>query len=120
MDAVQREGVGDRIRTLRKERGWSQEELAEAAGVSPRTVYSIEKGERQPQPKKLRAILDALDVAEPQNGDIVIEGMPEDIAVFLRVAAQRLCVLDYPARAQVLAALYPKLLADIPRESDEK
>lgn len=120
MDAVQREGVGARIRSLRKERGWSQEKLAAEAGVSARTVFSIEKGDKEPQAAKLRAILDALDVAEPQNGDIHIEGMPEDVAIFLRVAAQRLCVLEYPERAQVLADIYPRLLREIARQSDEQ
>lgn len=118
MDAVQREGVGARIKALREERGWSQERLAEEAGVSARTVWAVEKGESIPQPKKLRAILDALDVAEPQNGDLMIAGMPEDVAVFLRVAAQRLSVLDYPARAQVLAEIYPRLLAEISGQPD--
>lgn len=119
MDAVQREGVGARIKTLREERGWSQGQLAQEAGVSARTVWAAEKGEHLPQAKKLRAILDALDVAEPQDGDLKIEGLPEDIAVFLRVAAQRLCVLGYPERAQVLAELYPKLLADIRRSTED-
>lgn len=116
MDAVQREGVGARIAALRKERGWSQDQLAKEAGVSARTVYSVEKGERDPQPAKLRAILDALGVAEPQDGDLVIEGMPDDVAIFLRVAAQRLCVLDYADRAQVLAKIYPQLLSEIARQ----
>lgn len=113
MDAVQREEVGARIKALREERGWTQQRLAEEAGVSARTIFSVEKGERMPQPGKLRAILDALEVAEPRDGDIALEGMPDDVAIFLRVAAQRLCVLDYQARAQVLAEIYPKLLAEI-------
>jgi transcriptional regulator with XRE-family HTH domain len=32
------------IRTLRKERGWSQEQLAEISGVSSRTIQRIERG----------------------------------------------------------------------------
>lgn len=121
MDAVQRKEVGARIAALRKERGWSQERLAKEAGVSARTVYSVEKGERDTQPAKQRAIFDALGVAEPQDGDLVIEGMPDDVAIFLRVAAQRLSVLDYEARAQVLAKIYPQLLSEIgghPRTED--
>lgn len=113
MDAVQREEVGARIKALREERGWSQQRLAEEAGVAARTIYSVEKGERMPQPGKLRAILDALEVATPNDGDIAVAGMPDDVAVFLRVAAQRLCVLDYQQRAQVLAEIYPKLLSQI-------
>jgi transcriptional regulator with XRE-family HTH domain len=114
MDAVQREEVGARIRALRKDRGWSQDELAERAGVSSRMVFSVEKGDHIPQPKKLRAILDALGVAEPQGGDLLsLEGMPDDVAVFVRVAAQRLCVLNEDERTKVLAALYPKLLGEL-------
>lgn len=113
MDVVQREGVGARIAELRKQRGWSQATLAEKAGVSARTVFSVEKGERNPHPAKLRAILDALGVEQPENGEIVLEGMPEDIEVFLRVAAQRLSILDYRDRAEVLARLYPTLLGVI-------
>jgi transcriptional regulator with XRE-family HTH domain len=121
MDAVQRERVGARIRALRKERGWTQDELAEKAGVSSRTIFSVEKGAHVPQPAKLRAILDALDVAEPQDGGdlLSLEGMPEDVMIFLRVAAQRLCVLGEEERAQVLTALYPRLLAEIGRQKGD-
>lgn len=36
--------IGDRIRTHRENRKWSQEELADKIGVSKNTIYSIEKG----------------------------------------------------------------------------
>jgi transcriptional regulator with XRE-family HTH domain len=114
MDAVQREGVGARIRELRDQRGWSQAKLAETAGVSARTVYTAEKG-HDISSRKLRAILDALGVERPENGDIVIEDMPEDVGVFLRVAAQRLSVLSPEERKDVLMELYPKLLGTIRR-----
>lgn len=113
MDAVQREGVGARVAALRRDRGWSQVRLAEEAGVSENTVISIELGKRNTHPEKLRAVLDALGVPLQQDeNQIVIQGMPEDIAVFLRVAAQRLSVLDPDRRARLLADLYPRLLTD--------
>jgi transcriptional regulator with XRE-family HTH domain len=37
--------LGARIRLARRQRGWSQEDLAERAGVTARTVYKIEKGD---------------------------------------------------------------------------
>lgn len=37
--------MGARIRLARRQRGWSQEDLAERAGVTARTVYKIEKGD---------------------------------------------------------------------------
>ncbi len=35
---------GDKVRRLRKEKGWSQEELAKKLGVNTRTVFTYENG----------------------------------------------------------------------------
>jgi transcriptional regulator with XRE-family HTH domain len=43
--------VGERIRQSRTFAGWTQEELAERLGVSPRTVQSWEGGTRFPGPR---------------------------------------------------------------------
>lgn len=39
---AERAQIGARIRALRAERGWSQEHLAERAGVDRQTVYRME------------------------------------------------------------------------------
>jgi transcriptional regulator with XRE-family HTH domain len=49
----------DAIRQARRERGWSAEELAAAAGVSKRTIEKIEKG-NDLYPATLKLIADAL------------------------------------------------------------
>ena len=110
MDQNQRKQVGERIKAVRTDRGWSQARLAEAAGVSENTILSIEKGERATQGTKLRAVLDALGLATPTDGVLDLEGVPEDVRVFLQVAAQRLKVLPADRRAHVLADIYPRLL----------
>jgi transcriptional regulator with XRE-family HTH domain len=111
MDAQQRAQVAERIREARKVRGWSQARLAEAAGVSENTVLSMEKG-KNAQEGKLRAVLDALGIMPPAEGALTLDGVPEDVQIFLRVAAQRLSVLSPDARDHKLAMLYPQLISD--------
>lgn len=51
------------VRALRVLRGIRrQADLAQLAGVSPRTIFSIERGERRPHRATLRAVADALAV----------------------------------------------------------
>jgi transcriptional regulator with XRE-family HTH domain len=50
------------IRSLRKERGMSQAELAEAAGVSTKLVSAIEQGDRSPSLDTLDKLCRALTV----------------------------------------------------------
>jgi transcriptional regulator with XRE-family HTH domain len=52
----------NRIRAARQARGWTQNDLAEKAGVSPRTIYAVERGRSCRQATK-RRILNALGVS---------------------------------------------------------
>jgi len=54
--------VGERIRTLRKEKGYSQEVLAEKAEVHPTYLSDIERGERNISMETLEKIITALDI----------------------------------------------------------
>ena len=51
---------GARLRTLRKERGYTQEYLAELTKLSTRPIASIEKGEANPSFEVLYTIITAL------------------------------------------------------------
>jgi len=51
----------NRIRAARQALGWTQNELAEKASVSPRTIHAVEKGRICRQATK-RQILNALGV----------------------------------------------------------
>ena len=44
------------IRALRRERGWTQFELALAVGVQPQTIYLWESGRRLPQVPQVRKL----------------------------------------------------------------
>lgn len=62
MNEQQKTAVGSQVRRARKSRDWTQNDLADAAGVAPGTVTSIEVG-RNVRPGNLRAVLDALGIA---------------------------------------------------------
>jgi transcriptional regulator with XRE-family HTH domain len=52
--------LGARIRQLRKEREWSQEDLAAASGMHWTYIGQVERGERNLTLQSLRAIAKAL------------------------------------------------------------
>ena len=55
--------LAERIYSLRKERGLSQERLAEAVGVSRQTVSKWERGAAEPALEKLRALAEVFGVS---------------------------------------------------------
>ncbi|MBU4534208.1 MAG: transcriptional repressor LexA [Firmicutes bacterium] len=55
--------VGGIIREARREQGWNQRRLAEAAGLSPQYLSDIEKGRAKPSLKSLEKIANALSVS---------------------------------------------------------
>jgi transcriptional regulator with XRE-family HTH domain len=54
--------IGQRIRTIRKQNGQTQEGLARDAGVSNGTIIRIEMGRNRPNLETLAKIANALDV----------------------------------------------------------
>lgn len=61
MDAAQRQRLGALVRQRRKAAGWTNKELADAAGVAPNTISAIEAG-RSVRPGTLAAVFDALQI----------------------------------------------------------
>lgn len=59
---AQRRRLGERLRDLRKGRGWSQEDAAHAVGVGVKTWHTWEAGKRTPYDSNLRKIGAAFDV----------------------------------------------------------
>ena len=55
--------MGERISARRKQLRWTQEELAEAAGVTPQTISSAELGKKAPRPGNIINVCAALDIS---------------------------------------------------------
>lgn len=115
MDLEQRQQLGEKVRARRIDLGWSQVRLANEAEVSENTILSIESAKRMPQGEKLRAVLDALGMAPPNDQvSLDLTDVPEDAANFLRVAARRFAAMAGPEfdneRARILADVYPRIL----------
>ena len=106
------QGVRRRAIQARNAKGWSQEYLAQVAGVSENTVLAFEKGTKKTQGRLVRAILDALDMEPLPEHTINLDGISEDARLFLLVAARRLRVMDDETQRRVLTDLYPRLLGD--------
>jgi len=82
---------GERLKRLREDRGWSQQELAERSQVPYITIYRCERGLHQ-EPrvsvaaKLARALGVSLDVLANTYGDVIDEVEPQPTAVALVVA----------------------------------
>ncbi len=59
---------GERLRRLREAAGLSQEELASRAGLSPKAISLLERGQRKrPYPHTVRSLADALGLSEGER-----------------------------------------------------
>ena len=65
-DKIFLKNFGERVRTLRKSRGFSQEQLADACGLDRTYIGGIERGERNITIIKIRLIASALNVSMSQ------------------------------------------------------
>ncbi|MBI4240205.1 MAG: helix-turn-helix transcriptional regulator [Candidatus Rokubacteria bacterium] len=67
--------LGARIKALRKQQGWSQEQLAERVGISTQYVSNIERGKENPTLDLLLRLAEALRVAPVDIFDFEAEGL---------------------------------------------
>src|SRR2546430_1532882 len=94
------------LRAERKQRGWSQDELAKTLGVSTTTIRRWEQGQAVPYPyyrKKLTALFGktAEELGLLPDADERAEALPT--AVRSEMAAET-CLLTDPAMAEVVGS----------------
>ncbi|WP_299536451.1 helix-turn-helix transcriptional regulator [uncultured Streptomyces sp.] len=133
-DASPAAAFGARIRSLREERGWKQEELAEKLGYSGTHVSAVETGRKLPTVRFSRSadrVFGAGDMFERlwrelRNG-VLLEGFPEYVGYEARAVEIRLFeigiipgLLQTPEYARVLAESAVERGAITPEQADER
>ena len=58
--------LAERVRALRKERGWTLEQAAQAAGLARSTLSKIENGQMSPTYDGLKKLAEGLNISVPQ------------------------------------------------------
>ena len=82
-------GVGEKIRKYREEKGLSQKELADKADVSPSTISKAEGGLFTPSPDKLQRIADALGIPFSELVDLTAEMQVDTLLEILSIHLHR-------------------------------
>jgi transcriptional regulator with XRE-family HTH domain len=59
------QAFGLHLRVLREQRGWSQQELADRANVTKKTVYRLETAQASPTLDVLVCLAEGLEIALP-------------------------------------------------------
>ncbi|WP_242440559.1 helix-turn-helix domain-containing protein [Streptomyces sp. CB02923] len=125
---------GERLRKLRDERGWTQDELAERMGYSATHISAVETGRRPPTSRfaaRADKVLGTGDQLERQGRSVrqpaLLDGFPEYVGHEGRAAEIRLYevgvipgLLQTPEYATVLAEGFVKRGAITAEQADER
>lgn len=87
--------IGDKIKTMRQQRGFTQLALAKRAGVAQSTLSYIEKGAKAPRFETLQALCRAMDITLLE---LLICGEPVQPTRFLNSTPKR-CAFRGPREA---------------------
>ena len=103
--------IGDKVKELREQKGWSQDYLAEMAEISQTTIWRLENGKlKRGLPKNLvKTLAAALDVSPDTLEEQVIklDHLPEDILNFVK---------DPNNLNEVRKAIYPLIVKRLEQE----
>ena len=98
-----------RIKAVRNRKGFSQDELSEASGLSLRTIQRIENGETVPHGDSLKRLAIALQVAPDEIIDWQIQ---EDDSLITMLNLSQLGFLAFP----LLGILIPLVIWNLSRD----
>ena len=101
--------LGENLRRLRKEKGWTQHELAERAGIKLTHISTLEKVESDP---KLSTIIKLIGALECSPNDLLATDGPKGLAAGLRVAIEKAMRLPSQDKTLLLHLIDKFLVSD--------
>lgn len=98
------QSLAERVRQIRKDRNWTQQDMADAAGMSLRAYQSFELGQSKPQAANLRGLLTAagLDADDAETAEDSRSEFPRDTRVFLDMLGAYLNTMSDDQRLEVI------------------
>lgn len=109
-----------RVVDARKSKGFSQEELAFAAGLSLRTVQRIEKGSVRPRLYSLKALANALDCTLDHFRETAEENFSRKDQAVNRMSLAVYSVVFLPFLPLLLQAIFWCRAAEVTEEEDHR
>jgi transcriptional regulator with XRE-family HTH domain len=100
--------IGARMKAVRESGGWTQEQLAEAIGVTPHTISQYERGEQSP---RLTTLLRMAGTLQVRPGALIDVDLPSPIAAPPPEAADLLTL--YRALSESDRALVTRIVRDV-------
>ena len=100
--------INEKIRYFRKQRGLSQELLAERTGINVNTIRKYEIGIRKPKVEQLKKIADGLEISVIEFLDIVLPYVSQALNL-LDTGVARLQDYINPNTGTVVMACFPSL-----------
>ncbi len=100
--------IGEKIKALRKKRGWSQSDLGERTGIKPQNISKYEKNKTIPRESTLQVFAEVFEMPVAEftqlSAPTDIPGLDPEIAEYMR-AIPTLDEEDQAAVKRLLKAL---------------
>jgi transcriptional regulator with XRE-family HTH domain len=105
--------IADKVKTLRNQKGYSQEKLAEKTGLSLRTIQRVENSETEPRGDTLSKIADVFKVSPDE---IMEQNIEEDNSYLMVLNLTQFISIIIP----LFGILFPMLLWTLKRRTVSK
>lgn len=95
MDNNEQVLISDLIKKYRKLKGMTQEQLCQAAGISISTLKKYENNDRNPKPKQLQKIADALQVSVNVFMPLEVKDMSDILSTLIQLDKESDLIWDF-------------------------